>query len=374
MDRRHWIPLCCALLLALAGCAGLLGGTGDGDVDPTSVSERVNDSLQSIDTLRFTMTQTVETPNRTVSFRMRVHYERPGRYNITYLEGPVPFAYTASNGSATWRYNRSENEVAVDDTVRFESPSDLLIGADQLDENASFEGNETLAGEDATELSFAVSDSEVSLLLAGGQQTSQLGRATGNGSVQSRVWIDTDLWLPRKTQLEVPAFNRSQTLTVEYDDIEINPEIDDSQFRLDPPRNAAVVAGDQSSFRPPRENTTWYDDRAAMAAEAPLSLPRPSLPSGYAFEEGAVVEDPHGVGVELVYTDGESNLELVAFRDHHRFLDRGESVTVGDTTGLLIEVTGDWFVQWECGDRLYLLVSDDSRETALSVAQSVGCR
>jgi outer membrane lipoprotein-sorting protein len=373
MDRRHWIPLCCILLLALAGCAGFLGGSGDDDVDPTSVTERVDDRLESIDTLRFTMTQTVEMPNRTVSFEMRVVYQRPGRYNITYLDGPVPFAYAASNGSATWRYNRSDDEFAVDDAVRFESPSDLLLGADQLDENATFEGNETLAGEDATELSFAVSDSEVSLLLGGGQQTSQMGRASGNGSVRSRVWIDTDLWLPRKAQLNVTAFNRSQTVTVEYDDVEINPELADSQFTFDPPADAEVVRGDQSSFRPPRENATRYVDRTVMAAEAPFPLPEPSLPAGYAFEEGAVVDDPHGVGVELVYTDGESSLELVAFRDHHRFLDRGETVPVGDTTGLLVEVTGDWFLQWECDDRLYLIASDDSRETALSVADSIGC-
>lgn len=373
MDRRYWLPVCCVLLLALAGCAGLLGGGGDGDVDPASVSDRVNDSLESIDTLRFAMTQTVETPNRTVSFRMRVVYQRPGKYNITYLDGPVPYAYTASNGSVTWRYNESDNEIAVDDAVRFESPADLLLGAEQLDENATFEGNETLSGEDATEISFAVSDSEVSLLLAGGQQTSQLGRATGNGSVRSRVWIDTDLWLPRKAQLEVPAFNRSQTVTVEYEDVEVNPEVDDSQFALDPPSNASVVRGDQSSFRPPRENTTRYDDRTVMAAEAPFQLPEPSLPDGYAFEEGAVINGSHGVGVEMVYSDGDSSIELVSFRDHHRFLDRGEEVPVGDTTGLLIEVTGDWFLQWECDDRLYLIASDDGRETTLSVARSIGC-
>ena len=372
MDRRHaLLATCVLLLLALAGCAGLLGGSGD--VDPASVSERVDDSLDSVDTLRFTMTQTVEMPNRTVSFRMRVVYQRPGKYNITYLDGPVPYAYAASNGSVTWRYNRSDNEVGVDDAVRFESPAEMLLGAEQLDENATFEGNETLSGEDATELSFAVSDSEVSLLLGGGQQTSQLGRASGNGSVRSRVWIDTDLWLPRKTQLNVTAFNRSQTVTVEYENFEVDPAVEDSQFRLDPPANASIVRGDQSSFRPPRENVTHYVDRTVMAAEAPFPLPEPSLPAGYAFEEGAVIDGSHGVGVEMAYTDGESTLELVAFRDHHRFLDRGETISVGDATGLLVEVTGDWFLQWECDDRLYLIASDDGRETTLSVARSIGC-
>lgn len=377
MRRRNWLLVLTALLvlvvaaLLLGGSLGLLGG--DGDTDSAQISERVDQRVESIDTVRFTLEQTVETDNRTLSFRARVVYQRPDRINITYFDGPVPYTRVVSNGSVTWLYNESSNEIQIADEPAYDRPSKLLIGVDQLGGNATFEGNETLAGEDATELSFAVDDSEVSLLLAGGQETSQLGEATTNGTVETSVWIDTDLWLPRKATVSVPAFEDNRTITVRYDEYEIDPNVSDEQFTFEAPDDAAVVRGDQSNFRPPLENSTFYDDRTAVAANASVALPEPTLPAGYAFVEGAVIDARIGEGVELTYHDGDARLEVVTLREYRRFFDQGETVTVDGADGLYVALPNGRFVQWACNDRLYLVSGPEDRETLLSIAESIGC-
>lgn len=371
MQRQHWLLALTALLVLGSGCVGILGD--DGDADPETISDRVNESLDSMETLQFTMEQTVETDNETRSFRARVVYERPNRINITYLDQAVPYAYAVSNGSVTWLYNESKNEVEIADEAVVEGASEILLGADQLSANATFEGNETLAGEDATELSFAVDGSEVSLLLGGGQETSQFGEASSNGSVETRVWIDTDLWLPRKAQMSVPAFENNRTFTVRYEDIEINPEVSDDEFTFERPADAEVVRGDQSSFRPPRENATFHDSRVAVAENAPFEIPQPTVPNGYEFVEGAVIDGELGQGVELTYRDGEQRLEIVTLRDYDVFFDQGQEVAIGGTTGLYIELPNGRVIQWECDGRLYLISGQEDRDTLVSIGESIGC-
>ena len=371
MNRRDWLLGALGLVVVLSGCAGLLGGGGEGSVDAAAVSDRVDQRVEDIETLRATVEQTVETDNGTYSFRARVVYERPDKVNITYLSGAPHYDFSTSNGTTTWAYNRSAKEAARSTDALFESLSDFLLGIEQLRSNATFEGNETLAGEDAIELSYAVGNSSVSMLVAGGEQTSELGRASANGSVRTRVWIDTDQWLPRKTQVSVPAHRNNQTITVRYENITVNEPVPEGEFTFDPPAEATVTRDDHSEFRPPPENTTFYDERAALAATVG-DLPDPSLPSRFRFEGGARF-DGEMTGVELTYSDGSDQIEIVKLTDGERFFDAGATVSIDGTKGVFVDAPFGSVVEWECGGEIYTIAGDADRETMLSIARSIGC-
>jgi len=372
MNRPRWLLVLTALLITLSGCAGLLGG--EDDADPAAISDRVDDRIESMDAVAFTVEQTVETGNETVSFRSRIVYAPPDRIHITYLDGPVPYTRAVSNGTTSWLYNETTGEVRVTDQPIVSEPSEILLGIEGLRRNATFEGNETLAGEDATEIAFAVDDSEVSLLLGGGQETSQLGGNTSQGSVETRVWIDTDLWLPRKAELTITAFQPNETVTLIYDDFEVDPEVSAERFTFDPPANATVDPGDQSVFRPPRGNVTRYDSRAAVVENAPVPVPDPPLPPGYELERAVVVTEADREGVELTYSNGTDRLEVVALEGFDPFFDGGETVAVDGTEGLYVELPDARFLQWECGDRLYLVAGQGGDPSLRPVADAIGCR
>jgi outer membrane lipoprotein-sorting protein len=372
MGRRRWLLALTALLLTLSGCAGLLGD--DGDADPAAIGDRIDDRIESMDAVAFTLEQTVETGNETVSFRSRVVYAPPDRIHITYLDGPVPYTRAVSNGTTSWLYDETTGEVRVTDRPIVTEPSGILPGVEGLGGNATFEGNETLAGEDATEISFAVDDSEVSLLLGGGRETSRIGGNTSQGTVETRVWIDTDLWLPRKAELTITAFQPNRTVTLTYEDFEVEPAIADDQFTFEPPADATVDHGDQSAFRPPPENVTRYDSRAALVGNAPVPVPDPPLPAGYELETASVVTEADREGVELTYANGTDRLEVVALEGFDPFFDGGETVAVGDTEGLYVELPDARILQWECGDRLYLVASQGGDPSLQSIADAIGCR
>lgn len=371
MNRRDCLAGTLLVVVLLSGCAGLLGGDQRTGVDPTAVSDRVDQRVDEIETLRATIEQTVETDNRTFSYRARVVYERPDKVNITFLSGAPHWEFTTSNGTTTWAYNETANEAARSEDAIFESVEDFLVGVDQLRSNATFEGNETLAGEDAIELSYAVGNSTVSMLVAGGEETSELGQASANGSTRTRVWIDTETWLPRKTQVSVPAHRNNQTVTVRYENVTVNEPIEDGAFTFEPPADATITRDDRSEFRPPPENTTFYDDRAALTA-AVGDVPDPEIPAGFTFQTGARF-DGEMTGVELTYSDGPNQIEVVEITHGGPFFDGGETVSIDGTDGRLVDAPFGIVVEWECGGEIYTIAGDTDRETILSVARSVGC-
>lgn len=372
MSRRRLLACGALLLLVVAsGCLGLLDG-GDG-VDPSAVDQRVEGRLASIDTVEMTVVQTVSRNNTTRTMRAHVVYQRPNRVNMTFQNESLPWTHAVSNGSVTWQYGGQREEVRRSDDPMFGNITDLFAGLGQLDANATFEGNETFAGEDAVKLSYPVADTKVSLLLAGGEQTSQLSSTAANGTVRTKVWLDTDTWLPRKTKMVYPAYEHNRTVTLRFEDVEINGEVPEGAFRYDPPSDAEVVPGDQSAFRPPPENTTDYDSRAATVDAADAPVPDPAVPERFGFVRGSVMTGDHLDGVELTYEAEDRTLEVVVLRDHRPIFDQGESVSLDGTDALFVDLGPARVVQWECGEYRYLVSTDGSHETALSVAQSVGC-
>lgn len=366
--------LCCAAvcLLLLSGCSGLF--SDGGDVDPVAVGERVDERLSSVSSLEMTMTQTIETGNESRTVTARVLYERPDKFNVTYLSGPAGAARVVSNGSAIWSYNESRNEVWIDSEAETPTLRDLLLGTARLGSNATFEGNETLSGEDAVKLSYAVQDTEMSMVLAGGQDTSRLADSMANGSVRTRVWLDTDVWLPRKVHIENTAYSENSTITTRYEEFRINRGVPDARFAFDPPEDATITDRSRGRFRPPRNNTTSFETYAAVAANATVPVPDPTIPAAFSFREGITFDHSELRGVELTYRDDTRQIEVVSVTDGGPFFDQGETVPVGDVEGTYVELSNDRIVQWQCGETLYVVSGGTDRETLLEIARSVGCR
>lgn len=371
MSLRQRLVALAVVLLAIGGSAALLDG-GDG-VAPETVSDRLDERLSSLSSFEATIVQTVEKGNDSRTVRARVAYEQSGKLNITYIEGPTPFDWVVSNESGSWAYNESTNTLRVVDASSSIDVGDVLFGVHQLGPNATFEGNETLAGDDAIELSYAVKGSELSLLLAGGQPTSQLGTATNNGTIRTRVWVDTDLWLPRKVVQEVTAFDPDSTITIRYEDVSVDQPIPDDRFDVDTSPDPTVKGGDSGQFRIGGLNATHYESRAALAANVSVSVPEPAVPAGYDFESGAVFEENGTVAIELTYWNGSSRIEVVTGVTRGPFFDSGQTVTIGDRSGLFVSLPNGQYVQWQCGETLSLIAGPQNRGTLVPIAESVGC-
>jgi hypothetical protein len=174
--------------------------------------------------------------------------------------------------------------------------------------------------------------------------------------------------------MTVTAFQPNRTVTVTYDDFEIDPEVSAEQFTFERPADTTVTSGDQSVFRPPEENATRYDSRRAVVENASIAVPDPTPPEGYELESAVHLTEVDRQGVELTYTNGTARLEVVAFSGFDPFFDEGETVTVDGAEGLYVELPNADILQWECSDQLYLVASQGGDPSLRSIANAIGCR
>lgn len=146
--QRSIAVLALVAVLATAGCAAPFG---DGDADPERLADKVDQRLESIETMEATTSWEIRAGNSSDSFSVRVAYADPGKVNLTY---PDP---RALSGART--VNAGRSIVAVNPGAGTYARSNDLASRASLSRvflnvagirSATFEGNETIDGDAAT--------------------------------------------------------------------------------------------------------------------------------------------------------------------------------------------------------------------------------
>jgi outer membrane lipoprotein-sorting protein len=279
-----------------------------------------------------------------------------------------------SNGSTTRIYTPRTDTVVVRNNSRqagstgASGRSGLFLGLDGV-ENVTFEGNETLAGEDAVELSYAVQGSEVSLVLAGGQRTSRLSAPNGSDGVNVTVWIDRDRWLPLQARMNVTGFEEPLSYTVRYENVTVDGDIPDERFELD--AEGADRAASMFEATIPG-NGTSYTSYDALAAEAGPGLPPETLPGNVTFRQGFGVGEDGPSFYQLVYRGTAGTVQVQYVEDNVSVVSGDETTTVDGLTVETTRMRSAQILEYHCGSRTYLLIGSD-RAVLLEVVEAIGC-
>lgn len=376
---RHVIALAGLVVVLLSGCTVVSdGGTGDTSANATAIADRVERTLADTDTLRATLTATTVTGNTTLTEHLTLRYQRPQHYNLTWLDvtnesgEPLPNATgdaMIANGSQLWAYDEATDKVSWLNATRPRTLSELLMPSTQFGRNVTFLGNETVAGEDAIKLSYAIDGSKLSLVAGESQRRSRIGgRMNESTPVNATVWIDRDQWLPIKTRLTISAFEDDVTITYRYEDLRRNVDIADSQFDL--PADATRA----TPWQRLEDRVGEHQSVAAVAREASAPVTAPTVPVGYGFEWGNVTTVDGTERVILFYGKGVTKLQVT--RWDNASLDpvtSGETVPIGSVDGTYVSLAQSQLVEWHCGGYTYLVSTRAGREAALATARSVGC-
>jgi len=375
MDGR--IPvLACLAVVVLGGCTIAIDDGDSGDAG--AIVDRVKSELQATETLEATMIATIEQGNMTITERVSLRYERPQHYNLTYLEvtnrtgDRLPNATgdaVIANGTQLWGYDAATQQLAWLNDTEPRTLSQLMMPSTQFGQNVTFAGNETIAGEDATKLSYAIDGSKVSLISGEAEQRSRLSSAMNESTpVNATVWIDRDQWLPIKTRLTMSAFDEPITITYRYENIHRNEGIPAGSF--DPPGNATHAT-------PWAELEARFGEHQSLTAvneDATTPISKPTVPDGFTFAWGNVTAHNGTEQVLLFYQRDTTDLRVSRWDNTSiDLLTRGETVSVGSADGTFVSLSERALVEWPCDGHTYLVSTRTNRTVALETARSIGC-
>ncbi|MFD1512411.1 LolA family protein [Halomarina rubra] len=256
--------------------------------------------------------------------------------------------------NASWNYDVSENRAHRLDVSNSDLPTTNGFGylLDDLVErsNVSYAGTEDLDGKTVHRIEFTPTDTA----LAGGNLT---------------VWVDAETRFPVKLHQTVDTEELTLSTTIRYEDVELNPGIDDDRFTFDPPANATVEETDL----PPMER---YDSLDALRANVSTTVPTPDLPDGFELDRAVLTHLDDGDSLSMTFTNETATVtvgKLDAGVYGNVTLDGGESVAVGETTGTYRTYAEVGSVQWTCEEHRYSVGGSLSKAALLDLAESIAC-
>lgn len=230
----------------------------------------------------------------------------------------------------------------------------------------------TTPAADARSVSVRLGDTEYVVPLESTDDDPTIGE-----KIRKRLWIDPDLpvFVQERTEVAAAGNERFVDERAHYG-ISVDHDIDRDRFEFEPPREHVSVVKSV-----PSERSWRHSSRERLAAEVPFPHPDPTLPEGYALDEGRVMYDGSDdvVGLRLWYVDENRDRRLfvtvataglVEPDDHENGRTR---VTRDGVEGDAVEAFDVENVEWECDGRTYRVGSHPDRETVLEIAESIDC-
>lgn len=366
--NRFALPLLLFGLVVTAGCVA----PSEADTEADAITDRVDQRMDAIETLQATMAWEIRTPNATTNYSVDVAYKRPNLVNMTYREPPLLAGVRGvGNGSAYVVTNPNTNRYAkLNVTSNGSGPSGIFLNLAEI-RNVTFEGNETIAGEDAVKLSYAVDSSEVSLFLSGGTDTSRVSEGTADDGVNVTVWMDRERWVPVRATLNYTAFTDPINMSIRYENITLNEPIPDARFESTVEPGASEVSSITETILP--ENATIYNGHAELQAQLRGQTPPETLPQNFTFRQGyAFGNETHAI-YRLFYTNETHQRELQFYTQNISVLSGDRTREIGGRTVAVGQVRRTTVFEWHCPNSTYLLVAIADAEQLRDSVEAIGC-
>ena len=372
VDRRTFATILAALLVVAAGCAGVL----DEEPEPEEIVDRMEAHHDEIEEIHGVQTVEIETTHG-VDRTTYEYWERPGeayRYEVLDAdqssfdtEGDV----TVRTEGTTYTYDASENTY-----YEFDVGESDGAGEDDLDEyetelienildeyEVTLEGTETVADRSTYVIEAAPEDDDTLF-------------------ENATLWIDQEHWYLIDYEIEMGVMGETITTSVEHEEIAFNDGIDDERFEFDPPEDAER-GGDGFGLDEDDEfeldddefgfgDTERFDSVEAADEETPFDLVTPELSDEYELVDVEVSEYDDETEARITYS---ADLDVVQFTvsDEPPMFAPGESVTVGDREGTLLEVGEFASLTWSCDGVAFELLGEFDEDELIELAETVPC-
>jgi outer membrane lipoprotein-sorting protein len=364
------------LVVVLSGCSGL-GGDGSNVPDGETAAQGY-DSLESVEgTIEF---RTVGRETNTNSTVRTLRRPADGTFRQEFLSPPEQAGdVTVSNGSVTWIYNATGNEV-----TRLTVENESAIGTDQGtfvkrvfgNLSTTEEGSAIVAplrpipgssgetrGESAMIGPFGSSTQPVNLTYLGTEtiaerrthgirltpiNSSDDGTAPANASAPRYVenttyWFDAEYFYPLRTATTLRidgAITRSVRV---YRNVTFDVDIEPGTFRFDVPANATVRSG---------PTTVSFDSVAAAAENVSFAVADPDPPGEFDLETVDLTRFGNRTTVSVRYSDGTDFLTVSSQRPPFEGRE-GDPVSLGPVTGTRSTAGNVVAITWQCGGTRY---------------------
>lgn len=358
-DRSSMAVFGVVVLLALSGC--LSGGQLSAEQEK-QVIERFEERMDGIDGFTATMDSETTLDGTTHETTAEIAV-RPGTGEMRQeVLAPEERAgdVTVRNETHTVSYDADANEYRVYEFDSNLGERDLTSQITTLVDTHDiyYNGTETLDGTETHKVTLVPNETAAESADA----------TTGSAAVTTTMWLDAEETFPVKMVTEVDTDEMSTTSTVTYSDVELNPGLDDGRFQFDPPADATRA----QQTGPDIEQFESVD---ALEDATDAHVPSPTLPDGFEFESGHVVDYENHTSISLRYTDGDRRVSVTAstspeFPGHEP---DGEEVDLGERTGYYQEFDESGMIVWRCDDGGYAVGGDVERSTLTAVATSVSC-
>lgn len=347
--KRVLLTVGLVALLALSGCLG----TGPlSDEQEQRVADRFEERYSNID--GFTATVHTEMDGENVSYENTAKvWQRPGTGEMRQeVLAPEERAgdVTVTNETTSISYDESENTYTqfdvsgMGDGERPDPGEQLRNMLDRFD--VIYNGTETVDGTETHKVTLVPANE------------SAMG-----GDMEMEMWVDSEEWFPVKQRMTSEEFGLETT--TRYENVTLNPGIDDEVFTFDPPADATERDTGFDS----------YDTRENLADATNVTLPDPDVPEGYAFRSGTISSYGGNESVSLRYNDGdaEGRFSITVSAGAQEPLEDGESVEVGNRTARLTGSDGVNRLAWNCEDTGYSIIGELDEETLTDVGASIEC-
>ncbi|GAB7017941.1 LolA family protein [Halostagnicola bangensis] len=380
MHRRRLITA--GATVALAGCFET--DSSEGDPASDELVQEAIDARAEIDDLAAVRTMTAETPEETVERTERLYQRPPDAQRKEVLESTDSRAPTGTvsvrNQAVTWGYDPT-----MDRVLERHHPNRIVADRTRLvletlleDYELAYDGTDAVDDRethvvDATPKSDDELERSIELLVGETIYVIPLGMADDGeideAEVVRTIWIDDEHRYPIKERTLVETDETTlHSLTVTYDELEINEGLEDGTFTYDPPEDANVESVGM-------EPVGVYESPAAAEAVVPYELPEPDVPEAFDLDRITVLDKSFSTTATSWYVDtSTAERELfVAVRESSRHNeDVLEPIEIDGHEAYLRDGNIE-SIFWECEELSFEVSSPHIGEPLEDIASSIGC-
>ncbi|MFC7076865.1 hypothetical protein [Haloarcula halophila] len=179
------------------------------------------------------------------------------------------------------------------------------------------------------------------------------------------LWLDREYVFPIKRQTVSTYNGNTYESTITYRNVSFNPTIEPETFEL----QADEVPDDAERVR-----SSSYDSRAALANATELSIPDPTVPSGFEFASASHrTTEPEFAVLQYEQPRGDGQI-TVSIVDEPRTVSNGTTVQIGPYEARQTRTDDRTSITWNAdGDRYHVTGQVDNatlRRVARSVAET----
>ncbi|WP_135662390.1 LolA family protein [Halorhabdus rudnickae] len=390
-SRWAWILAIVTLLVASTAAVGVWETVDAPEASPTFETD-IADIQASMGVMTGLRETTIERDEETVRTVEQV-WRRPGKgkYRIEDVGGTASDSVLkVSDGRTLWLYDSADGRVVqinLNGSATADSPSRIerlltTLNRRSADEPArsseisplpvvpseggqaastagvagsltvSYEGTATVANR-STYVFELSSNANTTAFVSGFSQT---------------LWLDQEWYVPLKRVTDYRRGDRNVSITVGYETVSFDSEIDHGQFRFDPPAGVALTTTER-----PRQ--LHFADRAGLQAASSFSLPDPSLADSFRLVDATWTVGHRVRSLGLQYANATARVTISKSNlTWYEPTTEGQPVNLGDQEAALRNLGTELRISWVCdGARYSVAGTGVSAEQLIEIARSVAC-